>query len=139
MTPREERGQQIVELDGQIRREHDTLYLVRSQTIGHKRYVVQLIDGVWACDCPDHQYRHSCCKHTHSVEISRKMRDAVAETVTIKQVDPTKCKFCESPNIIKKGIKKLKKGSFQNFKCDNCGGTSYRISALRGSGQPQNR
>ena len=52
-------------------------YLVRSQTISCKVYVVQAtIDG-WKCNCPDHRHRGVCCKHIHSVELSRMMRQTV--------------------------------------------------------------
>ena len=75
----------------------------------------------WTCSCPDHQFRRVCCKHIHAVEISRKMREAVQESVTIREIDLGKCKFCDSANVVKHGLKKLKKGTFQRFRCDGCG------------------
>ena len=43
------------------------------------------------------------------------------ETVTIREVDLGRCKFCDSANVVKHGLKKLKKGTFQRFRCDGCG------------------
>ena len=105
-----------------MRREHDTLYLVRSQTIAHKMYVVQAtIDG-WKCNCPDHRYRGVCCKHIHSVELSRMMRQTVREeSVTIiKTHDAHQCKFRGSSNVTKKGTVSRVKGPTQQFQCKDC-------------------
>ena len=74
----------------------------------------------WTCSCPDRQFRQVCCKHIHAVEISRKMREAVQESVTIREVDLGRCRFCDSLNIARKGTKKLKKDTFQNFQCSDC-------------------
>ena len=48
------------------------------------------------------------------------MREAVQESVTIREVDLGRCRFCDSLNIARKGTKKLKKGTFQNFQCSDC-------------------
>ena len=106
-------GNQIVRLD-------DFHYTVRSQSL-EKVYEIASTERGWTCACPDHIYRHVCCKHIHAVEISRKLREAVKEEVTIRQIDLNACKHCGSPHITKKGIKRLKKGTFQNFRCDDCG------------------
>ena len=104
-----------------MRREHDTLYLVRSQTISYKVYVVQAtIDG-WKCNCPDHRYRGVCCKHIHSVELSRMMRHAVQkESTIIRAYDASRCKFCGSSSVTKKGTVSRVKGPTQQFQCKDC-------------------
>ena len=66
-------------------------------------------------------FRSVCCKHVHAVEISRRLREAVAETVTIKAVDLGRCKRCDSENIVKDRARKLKRGTVQGFKCRDCG------------------
>ena len=51
------------------------------------------------------------------------MREAVQEEVPktiIKQVDLTKCKRCKSPNVVKQGIRRLKRGPVQGYKCKDC-------------------
>ena len=76
------------------------------------------------CSCPDNIYRGVCRKHVHAIEISKRMREAVQKEVpktVIKQVDPTKCKYCDSPHINKKGTHTFKKGPVQQFKCRDYG------------------
>ncbi len=50
-----------------------------------------------------------------------KMKETAMETVTIREIDLGRCKFCDSVNVVKHGFKKLKKGTFQRFRCDVCG------------------
>ena len=102
------RGAQIVSTGGQIHRIDETTYEVNSQT-GRGVYVVIATEHGWLCSCGDSIWRGVCCKHSHAVEISRRLRKVVQTQVTIQQIDLGKCKFCESANIIKKGIKKAKK------------------------------
>ena len=117
---RRQRGQEIAKRGGQIVRLDDLHYTVRSQSSEGVYEIVSTEMG-WTCACPDHVYRDVCCKHIHAVEISKKLRQAVSEEIVIKQVDLGKCKFCDSENITKDGIRKLKKGEFQQFKCHKCG------------------
>ena len=49
------------------------------------------------------------------------MKETAMETVTVREVDLGRCKFCDSANVVKHGFKKLKKGTFQRFRCDGCG------------------
>ena len=119
MNPREERGKMIASKQNQIVRLDDLRYTVRSQS-SNKVYEVVSTERGWNCACPDHTYRNVCCKHIHAVEISRKMREAVKEGVVIRKVDLDKCKFCDSENITKKGIKKLKCRTMQQFGCKDC-------------------
>ena len=114
------RGLQIAQLKDQIRRIDDGTYKVNSQS-GNGKYDVLSTERGWTCSCPDHQFRQVCCKHIHAVEISRKMREAVMRAVTIREIDLGRCKFCDSANVVKHGLKKLKKGTFQRFRCDGCG------------------
>ena len=119
-NPREMRGLQIAQLKDQIQRIDDGTYKVSSQS-GNGKYDILSTERGWTCSCPDHQFRRVCCKHIHAVEISRKMREAVMESVTIREVDLGRCKFCDSANVVKHGFKKLRKGTFQRFRCDGCG------------------
>ena len=48
------------------------------------------------------------------------MKETAMETVTVREVDLNRCKFCDSPNITRKGVRKLKKGTFQQFRCRDC-------------------
>lgn len=120
MNTREDRGRAIAEAKNQIARIDDGHYTVRSQS-GNGTYDVVSTERGWDCSCPDHQYRYVCCKHIHGVEISRRMREAVWESVTISEMDLGSCKFCDSTSIIKKGIRKDRKGDLQQFLCKDCG------------------
>ena len=100
---RQQRGKAIANTPNQIHRIDDTIYKVNSQS-SDKQYDVISTERGWVCSCPDHRFRHVCCKHIHAVEISHKMRKVVKETTVIKQIDLGSCKFCGSDNIIKKGI-----------------------------------
>ena len=117
---RQQRGKTIANTPNQIHRINDPVYKVNSQS-SDKQYDVISTERGWICSCPDHKYRRVCCKHIHAVEISHKMRKVVKETTVIKRIDLGSCKFCGSDNIIKKGIKKLKRGNVQRFGCRDCG------------------
>ena len=121
-TTRELRGRQITGKPGQIAKVDEHTYTVRSQS-SEVVYELMSTEYGWICSCPDHMYRGICCKHIHAIEISRRMREAVQEAApktTIPQVDLGRCKFCDSTHIVKHGIKKLKKGNTQRFKCMDC-------------------
>ena len=116
------RGAAIASKPNQIVRIDDLTYTVRSQS-SNKVYELMSTEHGWICSCPDHMYRGVCCKHIHAVEISTRMREAVKQNMpktVIPQVDLGRCKFCDSTHIVKHGIKKLKKGNTQRFKCMNC-------------------
>ena len=119
MNARQRRGQAIFEKRDQMERIDDSHYMVNSQS-SNKKYDVISTERGWNCACPDHQFRNVCCKHIHAVEISLRMRTEVRKEITIPQVDLGKCKFCDSAKIVKHGIKKLKKGTFQRFRCADC-------------------
>ena len=113
------RGAQIASRPNQITRVDDMAYTVRSQS-GNGVYELISTEHGWLCSCPDHMYRDVVCKHIHAVEISRRMRQAVQEGVTIKSTNLHECR-CGSTNIHKDGIRHLKKGDIQQYECRDCG------------------
>ena len=113
-------GLSVTNQKNQIVRLDDLHYTVRSQSSSRVYDIISTERG-WICSCPDHTYRNVCCKHIHAVEISKRMRETVRKSVTIRKIDLGKCKFCDSENITKDGARKLKKGTFQQFKCHGCG------------------
>ena len=117
------KGAEIVSIGGQIERVDDHTYKVTSQSNPNRSYEVISTEHGFVCSCPDSMYRGVCCKHSHAIEISKRMREAVQREVpkmVIKQVDLGKCKFCGSDQIVKHGMKKLKRGPVQRFKCMEC-------------------
>ena len=118
------RGAEIVSLGGQITRIDEHTYEVSSQSCPTRTYEVISTEHGLVCSCPDSMFRNVCCKHAHAIEISRRMREAVRDDVpkvVIKQVDLTRCKRCDSENVHRDGIRRLKKGDIQQYECDDCG------------------
>lgn len=118
-TSREERGQIIAKLDSQIKRIDENTYEVLSQS-GCGKYEVLNTSLGWMCQCPDHIYRGTKCKHIHAVIFSQSLRAKVA----VKHIEPianlSECMYCGSPNIVKDGIRKNKSGKLQIYQCKDC-------------------
>jgi len=123
MNERQEKGKQIA-LKSDLIRVSDYHYHVHSQTT-NRDYDVIKTDDVWHCNCPDHRFRHVCCKHIHAIEFSLKIREEVRERnkVTIEPVSVDSCRFCHGMNIKKYGIRKNKHTAIQRFLCSDCNKT----------------
>jgi transposase-like protein len=118
-TTREERGQAIAKLDGQINRIDDNTYEVMSQS-GHGKYEVLNTSLGWMCQCADHIYRGVKCKHIFAVEFSKALR-AEVKVRTISPIENlTECIYCGSSNLKKDGVRKNKSGTIQKFYCRDC-------------------
>ena len=118
---RQDRGRRIAECEGQVRRIDDIEYEVKSQTWPDRADAVFHTERGWICSCPDHMEAGHQCKHIHAVEISLRMREVVQDTVTIRTIDVSRCKFCNHTNIIRCGIRHLKRGDMQQYQCKECG------------------
>jgi transposase-like protein len=118
-TARQERGQQIAKLAGQIKRVDKNTYEVLSQS-GNGKYEILNTSIGWMCQCPDHMYRGVTCKHIHAVLISQAVRTEVA----IRRIEPitsvTECIYCGSTDLEKDGLRKNKSGTIQKFYCRTC-------------------
>ena len=118
---RQEKGK-LIASDNKVFRINDHYYHVQSQTVS-KRYDVIKTGDKWTCTCPDHTYRHLCCKHIHAVEFSVKFREEVKAKINktvISPVSVSQCLFCYSGNITKDGLRHNKYGSIQKFQCKDC-------------------
>ena len=60
------------------------------------------------------------CKHILVTQLGMKRREPARQEVTVEEVDLDRCKFCDLDNVVKHGIKRLKKGDFHRFKCMDC-------------------
>jgi putative transposase len=118
-TTREERGQQITQLNGQIERVDDLTYTVKSQA-GNGEYCVTKVCGEWVCECPDNKYRHVKCKHIFAVEFSGQIRKEVQTNRVIQEITVQNCQYCHSSNLRKDGLRKNKAGTIQKFYCRDC-------------------
>lgn len=117
---REEKGKEIA-LKSDLIRVSDHQYKVKSQTT-KREYDVFSTESGWKCTCPDHTFRHICCKHVHAVEFSIKIRQEVRERnqVIIEQLSYDKCPQCKSFNIVKHGIRHNKNYDLQRYSCMDC-------------------
>ena len=120
-NPRQQRGIEIANKKDQIKRLDENTYNVKSQNYVRIYNVISTEQG-WICDCPDHTYRHLCCKHIHAVEFSIKMRNRVRKenSTIIEQVESSTCPNCDSHDFIKKGIRHNKYGDIQRYACKDC-------------------
>ena len=121
--PREIKGLAILSMGSQIKRIDASTYRVKSQS-GNGWYLVVRQGLEWKCQCPDHVYRNTVCKHIHAVHFSQTLRRKVtSENLGLEQITNTEtlCKKCGSTNIIKQGIRKNKNGNAQRFLCKECG------------------
>lgn len=118
---REESGKQIANQSNQVKRINKEWYQVRAQSLNYESwYDVLLTETGLVCDCPDHQWRKAKCKHIFAVEFSQLLRKTVWNAVHINEVETDNCKFCESKNIIKKGLRNNKTYSLQVYQCKDC-------------------
>ena len=118
-SSREERGQAIAQLSGQVKRLDDCTYMVKSQS-HNGEYIVSKSGKEWVCSCPDNTYRHLICKHIFAVDFSSQLRSQVAVNRVIQEVNVSNCKFCGSNNLKKDGIRKNKSANIQKFFCRDC-------------------
>lgn len=119
---REEKGKEIAQNPNQqIFRINANQYKVKSQTTKGEYDVIFTTAG-WTCSCKDYTFRHICCKHIHSVEVSIKIRQQVIQKnkVTIQPINIDSCLFCKSSNIKKFGIRHNKNYDIQRFVCSDC-------------------
>ncbi len=121
-TTREERGQAITQLQNQIQKIDDCLYVVKSQS-GNGEYTVNRINGELVCDFPDNTCRHVKCKHIHAVEFSLKIKEQVKVSRVIQEVNVSNCIYCHSTNTKKFSVRHNKSGDIQRFSCLACGKT----------------
>ena len=61
------RGQHMADRKGQVKRLAHNRYEVRSQSKESVTYTVRFGDKGASCECPDHQYRKTVCKHIAAV------------------------------------------------------------------------
>jgi transposase-like protein len=135
---RSERAQEIVHTKGAIRRIDSGTYTVQSQT-GVGKYMVVATESGWKCECPDHIYRGSKCKHIFAVEFSIELRKQVQETVTtIAPITTLACRFCQSQNVVKDALRKNRYGTVQRYLCKDCKKRfSFNIGFERMHASPQ--
>ncbi len=121
MNPRTQRAQQMMKNPDCAVQFTPDKFSVRSQSIPQIHYIISKTDNGLICDCPDHTKRKSDCKHIKIVlELIKKNQGDVQEFRMMDRSLLKLCKYCDSGRLIKKGIKKNKKGNTQQYKCQDC-------------------
>jgi transposase-like protein len=79
----------------------------------------------WVCECADFDFNRIVCKHIYAVEqYYQNLKRAIPQDAERFEelCEPEKvCKYCGSPNLIKRGIRKNKSGNVQRYSCKDCG------------------
>lgn len=87
-----------------------------------KYYIVSRTGKELVCECLDHHYRKSNCKHIHVVlDVLKQNRCYVNNEFKImERAKLSLCKYCSSGNIVKKGFRTNKYDKLQKYKCLEC-------------------
>jgi transposase-like protein len=118
---RKNEGKRIAEQPDQIKRVADNWYQVKAQSLKKESwYDVVFTETGLVCDCPDFQWHNVQCKHCYAVYYSQLLRREVWNQTKIHELSIQNCTFCNSSNIIKRGIRKNKKYDLQRFYCNDC-------------------
>ena len=122
MNARAQRVKQIMSTKGHCSQLDKNTFSVRSQTNPENRYKISKTKNGLICDCPDHTIRKADCKHIKIVlDVMKNNRCWKSNSFRIIERSLIKvCKFCDSGNIVKAGIKKNKNNTMQRFKCQDC-------------------
>jgi putative transposase len=116
---REMRGKTIAPAPDQVFRISDALYRIKSQS-SIKYYSVIKTEIGWNCNCPDHTYRGTKCKHIWAVELSQSLREQAKKSIALEPIIVTDCPSCHSQDIKKYGIRHNKSGDIQKYACKAC-------------------
>jgi putative transposase len=119
---RSEKAQLIVHTKGAISRLDENTYKVKSQAIGtDSAYVVVATENGWKCACADHTFRKAKCKHIWAVEYSIELRKEVqAQLRVISPISTLNCRYCNSENIVRDGVRHNKNSDIQKYNCKDC-------------------
>lgn len=122
MNARTARAVEMLKQAGAAGQSDPDTFSVRSQTDPDKRYEVKRTGSGLVCECPDHRNRGSDCKHIKVVlrALCRNQLFKRAPFRIMERAGCQVCKFCDSGNVVKAGMKKTKNKERQMFKCADC-------------------
>lgn len=120
LKARKVRGQQIAQVESNVRRIDANEYRVKSQS-GNGEYQVVSTEVGWFCSCPDALTRVLKCKHVFAVELSLELRQRIENSTRLVPLDFQSCLDCGSQDVIKHGIRKNKNATIQRYECNSCG------------------
>ena len=122
MNQRKQKAKQMMETVGHCSQIEHNKFKVRSQTNPDNFYIVSKTDNGLRCECKDHNCRKADCKHIKIIlEIIKKNKCYKNNTFRIMERSKLSlCKYCDSGNLKKDGMRNTKKGNVQRFKCLDC-------------------
>ena len=128
---REARARQILDIAEPQELDENT-YLVPSQFDSNKKYEVTHFD-TYSCNCKDFQMRCKgkglYCKHIKAILLFKKLKNkyevedsGLSQEIELIINTPKKdcCPFCQSEDLIKRGIRKTQAGEKQRYSCKKC-------------------
>jgi putative transposase len=117
---RKQKGQEIAQINGHVKRIDEHRYKVKSQSNGDEYDVLNTELG-FTCSCCDHIFRGVKCKHIYAVEFSLAVRKQVeSNIIIIRPIDSLCCQFCNSKNFVKDAVRHNKYGDIQRYLCKEC-------------------
>jgi putative transposase len=120
---RQQKGQVLASVNGQVTRIDEHTYKVKSQSSNGEYYDVIAGELGWLCSCPDRIYRAQTCKHIFAVEFSLSLRKTVVAEVGTKIEHISNisiCVYCRSAKIVKFGIRHNDSSNIQKYRCNDC-------------------
>src|SRR3989344_6107716 len=137
---REERAKAILQI-GNPECLDDNTYLVPSQFDSSKKYQVTHFDS-YSCNCKDFELRCKgqglYCKHIKAILIFEKIKNAYEleqspikreVELIIEQPQKDNCPYCNSSELIRRGVRLTQLGEKQRFSCKTCK-KSFVLSAI---------
>jgi len=128
---RETRAKQILDIAEPQELDENT-YLVPSQFDSNKKYEVTHFD-TYSCNCKDFQMRCKgrglYCKHIKAILLFKKLKNkyevedsGLSQEIELIINTPKNdcCPYCQSEELIKRGVRKTQAGDKQRFSCKKC-------------------
>lgn len=130
---REQRAIQILERKYFLKRIDSSTYKVRSQSVKNRFYYIRIDDNNnYSCECADFAFRGkplikdgiavkpaTDCKHIISVKAYRQLIQK-EQKATIGKERPSHCPKCGHNRVHGDGVRKVKQGFKQRWKCPEC-------------------
>ena len=130
METRAVRAYEILNNGSLITQLDQNVFLVPSQSKNGDKYRVEKINGIWTCECPDHQCRRVVCKHIFATQLWLNLtKNLKPKAVKLEYPEVYECKFCRSTEIMKYGRKT--KQFKQRYYCKACQRTFMPDSITR--------
>jgi transposase-like protein len=114
------KGQEIADVESNVRRIDANEYRVRSQS-GNGEYAVYSTEAGWYCSCPDFAFRGVKCKHAIAVELSLEIRRRIENARRVVPLTYQSCLCCGSDKVKRDGMLHNKSGDIQRYECLACG------------------